>query len=119
MAGRQITSTSYPNLHIRVKLRGYKAEGIAIVDTGFTGHLAIPDSIFNGNLGLPDSRVYIEIADGGKVSAPVYFGIVELVGLASIPSSIIVLGNNYLLGRGVLDHFRVTFDHGKKITVEA
>ncbi len=118
MAGRQITSTSYPNLYIRVKVRGYKAEDVAIVDTGFTGHLAIPQSIFNGNLGLPDSRVYIEIANGDKVSAPVYFGIVELVGLASIPSAIIVLGNNYLLGRSVIDHFKITFDHGKRIVVE-
>ena len=119
MAHPRITSTTYPYLPIGVAIRGQQRDGLlALLDTGFTGHLAIPPSFLNGSLGLPDTVVDWELADGSIIHAPVYFGTVEIVGLARVPAAITMVGNEYVLGRGILDRFRVTFDHGQQVVVE-
>jgi len=37
---------------------------------------------------------------------------------ASLPARITSLGDDFLIGRSVIDRFRVTFNHGKKIEIE-
>lgn len=113
-----ITSNIYPFLPIRVDIRGHQRESLALLDTGFTGHLAIPTSLLNGDMGLPDGRVDWELADGSTIDAPLYFGALEIGGLPPVPALITVLGNDYVLGRGVIDRFKVTFDHGQRVIVE-
>ncbi len=114
----RITSTAYPFLSIRIDLRGHHHDASALLDTGFTGDLVVPTSLLTSSLGLPDARVDWELADGSIVGAPVYFGIIEIVGLARVPATVAALGNEYILGRGVIDRFRVTFDHGRQVIVE-
>lgn len=119
MAQRQpITSTIYPFLAIRVDIRGHRGKTLALLDTGFTGHLAIPISFLNADVGLPDGRIDWELADGSTIDAPIYLGTLEIVGLPPVPVAITVLGNDYVLGRGVIDRFKVTFDHGQRVIVE-
>ena len=89
------------------------------MDTGFTGHLAMSASMLNRILGLPDTRTTWELADENTVDAPVYFGTVEIVGLLPVPAAIIALGREYILGRGVIDRFKITFDHGQRVIVES
>lgn len=91
---------------------------MALLDTGFTGHLAIPTSILNRDSGLPDSRIDWELADRTVIDAPVYLGTVEIVGLTLVPAGITILGTDCTLGRGVLDRFKVTLDHGQRVVVE-
>lgn len=115
----QLTSSTYPFLPVRFIIRGRQSdEVLALLDTGFTGHLAVPTTILNGDFGLPDSRVDWELADGTVIDAPVYFGTVEVVGFTSVPAAITILGTDYILGRGVLDRFKVTLDHGQRVVVE-
>lgn len=118
MAAHQIISTSYPYLRVRFSIRGYEETAIALVDTGFTGALAIPATIFNGKLGLPDARTVWELADQSKISAPVYMGSIEIIDFSPMSGAITIVGNEYILGRGVIDRFKVTFDHGKRVIVE-
>lgn len=80
--------------------------------------MTIPGSVFNGDLGLPDLKFTWKLADGSFVETPVYHGIVQVVGLKSVPALITVLGDDYVLGRGVIDRFKVSFDHGRKVVVE-
>jgi len=57
------------------------------------------------------------LADGSVVDVPVFLGAVEIVGLTSLPATIVALGDDYLLGRGILDHFKVVFDHGQRVVI--
>lgn len=116
---QQITSDLYPFLPIRLNIRGHRWEALALLDTGFTGHLAVPLSVLRDGIGLPDGRSDWELADGSMIDAPTYLGSVEIVGFPPIPATVIFLGNENILGRGVLDRFKVTFDHGQRVVVEA
>jgi predicted aspartyl protease len=115
---RRVTSTDYPFLSIRVHVRGRSYETLAPVDTGFTGDLVIPIAFLGSAVGLPDAGTDWELADGSVGAAPVYFGMLEIVGLPSVPATVTVLGNEHILGRGVVDRYRVTFDHGRVLTVQ-
>jgi len=114
-----VVSSDYPFLTIRVTIRGHQSQPIqALVDTGFSGHLVIPLAALEAGTGIPDSRVDWQLADGSMVDAPIYFGLVELGGLPPIRAIVTVLGGQYILGRGVVDRYRVTFDHGKQVLVD-
>ena len=114
---RPIISTIYPYLSIRVEIRGRREETLALLDTGFTGNLVVPTTWLNRALGLPDGRSSVEMGDGSITDAPVYLGTLEIVGLSTTQVRVTVLGNEYILGRRVLDRFEVTFDHGQRVIV--
>ena len=115
---QRLVSTSYPFLSIRFEVRGQRGEGLALLDTGFDGDLVIPNFWLARRLGFADGRSSWELADDSVIDAPVYLGVLEIVGLASIPDmAITILGNEYILGRGILDLFEVTFDHGQRVIV--
>lgn len=108
----------YPSLAIRFVIRGVASEAFALVDTGFDGHLAIPKSVAS-SLSGPDEVDRVRTASGEIVYVSGYQGTVELADLpGAVPTSIIALGDEYLLGLGMLNHFRVTFDHGQRLIVE-
>lgn len=116
---QKVISTIYPRLKIQVNIRGHRSDKVtALLDTGFTGNLAIPTTFFNGNFGLPDARIEWELADGRIIDAPVYLGTLEIIGTPPIIVSITALGDEFILGRGVIDRFKVIFDHGKRVTLE-
>lgn len=114
----KIRSSYYPFLPFRIKFRGLNLEGEALVDTGFSGYLAMPPSALNGNLGLPDSRTSWKLADNNVVDAPLYFGLIEIIGLPPMHGGIILMSDEYILGRGILDRLKITFDHGREIIAE-
>jgi hypothetical protein len=50
---------------------------------------------------------------------PAYRGQVEISGIGKSIQTLIAIGApEILLGRHVLDNFRVTFDHGREVVVE-
>lgn len=112
-----IVSTVYPLVPITLEFRDYRRETPALLDTGFTGDLAVPASRLELDLGTPDTSIDWELADGSIVNAPVYLGTFEIIGLPPRSVAITLLGNEYVLGRGVLDRYTVTFDHGQRVLV--
>jgi predicted aspartyl protease len=114
----QVVSNNYPFLAVRLQVRRRQHEADALVDTGFTGDLVLPTSFADASLAVPDAQADWQLAHGGVIRAPVYLGTLEIIGLSSVPAMITLLGNECLLGRGVIDRFRVTFDHGRGIIVE-
>ncbi|MDP2937521.1 MAG: hypothetical protein Q8O86_13635 [Dehalococcoidia bacterium] len=61
----------------------------------------------------------VRTASGQVVRVPVYLGSIELVDQPGpIDALIIALGDEYLLGLPALNHFKVTFDHGQRVSVE-
>ena len=114
-----IVSARYPYLDIRVQIGDWQEEASALVDTGFTANLVVPESHWTEDLGQAHGRVNLIVADGGIVRVPVYIGEVEVLGASPIPGlRVVFMGDEFILGRGVIDRFKVTFDHGQRIIVE-
>ena len=117
MAESAVSSHS-PYIAIRVRIQDFVLETEAFVDTGFDGGLLLP------SLRLPDAAPpnlvrSFTLGDGSVVPLPAYRGQVEIVGIAkSIQTMISIGAPEILLGRHVLNHFRVTFDHGREVVVE-
>ena len=111
-----ITSEEYPYVAILLGVQAHSEEATALIDTGFTGHLAIPAS-WEARLGRPDGYSRWMLADGSFVHAPVYLGRVEIVGFSPAPATIVVVGDEYILGRRILDRFEITLDHGQRVIV--
>lgn len=113
-----LASEDYPYLEVQVVVRDYKAQVRAYLDTGFDGYLVIPLSLAT-NLGTEDYVTQWELGDGSLIEAKEYFGAIEIPGLeTSLPARITSLGDEFLIGRGIIDQLRVTFDHGQRIEVE-
>ena len=63
------------------------------------------------------------MADGSEVMAPIFLGTIrfpELVGDSGVMVgvAVIVLGDQLLIGQGVLRRFKLTLDHGKQVVLE-
>ena len=79
---REIGSTNYPYLPIRVEIRGRSDESYALIDTGYTGSLVIPANWLEYGVGLPDGRSRLQLGDNSIVpSAPAYLGTLEIADL--------------------------------------
>ncbi len=114
----RVPSEAYPYIQIRFGVQDHSDQDDALIDTGFTGHLAIPEC-WQARLGTPDGYSQWNLADGSIFHAPVYLGRVEIVGLSPIPAAtIVVVGDEYILGRRVLDRYEITLDHGQRVIVK-
>jgi predicted aspartyl protease len=100
-------------------VRGVQVQDWAYLDTGFEGFLIVPARIAS-NLGQPDLVSVWELGDGSLTQGTDYLGEVEIVGLAqTIPAQVTCLGDEWILGLGVLNHFHVVFDHGQSVEIRS
>jgi predicted aspartyl protease len=114
-----ISSDHYPYLPIRAEVRGVRFEGLALLDTGYTGELVIPGSALEEGIGMPAEHTDIEVGDNRVVNSPTYLGSLEIVGLSTIPGVVVnVIGDEYIIGRGILDLYSITFDYGLRVIVK-
>lgn len=106
----------FPYLVLDVQIRSRKERLKAIIDTGFDGDIAIPKGLLtNGD--PPQSLLPWELADGSRILAPAYLGKAKLGNLKSVFVVIITLGDEPLVGCGIIKHFAITLDHGRKVVV--
>ncbi|MBI3988866.1 MAG: hypothetical protein HY347_04535 [candidate division NC10 bacterium] len=112
------TSHRFPYLDIRWRIRGFEQQVFAYIDTGFDGFLIIPTE-FATQLGDADVVSTWELGDGSLIEALDYLGEIQVVDLSpTIRSQITCIGNEFLLGLGVLTHFKVILDHGQMVEIE-
>ena len=117
MSTPRLVSARYPYLPVRLRVRQRVGELEALLDTGFDDDVVVPPSwIVDGQ--PPDGHVRLELGDGSLVTAPYYDGAVELAGLGSFPVIVLALGDEPIVGRGLLAQFRVILDHGQRVIVE-
>ena len=110
-----LVSEDYPYLEVQFVVRDYEARVRAYLDTGFDGYLVIPLSLA-AKLGPEDYATRWEMGNGSLIEAKEYLGVIEVSNFGiSLSARIISLGNDFLLGRGVIDRLRITFDHGQRI----
>ncbi len=114
-----VVTPAYPYLDLEFTIGAFRSPIIlAYVDTGFDGYLIIPTAR-TALLGPPQFSAPWELGDGSIVQAQEYRGDIHVSGLAvTIPARITLLGEEYLVGRGIVDRLRMTFDHGQRLLIE-
>jgi clan AA aspartic protease len=111
-------SRDYPFVDVSITVQSFRTSSRALIDTGFDGHLILPVSLA-GTLGLADSRGQWTLADGTTVFLPEYRGGVEIIGLGfTFMARIVLMGDECLIGQGIIRQLKVTFDHGQQVIVE-
>lgn len=114
-----VVTPAYPYLEVQFTIGVLRSPTVlAYVDTGFDGYLIVP-AVQAGLLGPSQFSAPWELGDGSVVQAQEYRGEVHVSGLAvTVPARITLLGEEYLLGRGIVDRLRMTFEHGQRLLVE-
>jgi predicted aspartyl protease len=117
MAQLPLVSTHFPYVPVTISVRGHTHEAEALLDTGFTGYVVVPTGLVtNGE--PPDARLQYSLADGSLVTAPVYRGTIEVGAFGPFPTLVTVLADEPIVGRELMDRFRITLEHGQRIVVE-
>lgn len=116
MAVERVESDRYPYLPVRVRIGEQTQDLQALVDTGFEGDLAVPEAMEIG--AAPNEIQRWALADGSVVAAAVYYSIVQLGSFDPGPARVAPLGEEVVVGRGIIDRYRVTFDHGERVIAE-
>jgi len=89
----------------------------AYLDTGFEGFLVVPQTVA-ATFGSPDVVSVWGLGDGSETQGADYLGEVEILGSAqTIPAEVTCLGEEWILGLGVLNHFHIIFDHGQSVEI--
>ena len=114
-----VVTPTYPYVEVEFTVGAFRSPTVlAYVDTGFDGYLIIPAT--KHRFCAPQFSAPWELGDGSVVQAQEYRGDIVISGLSiSIAARITLIGKEYLLGRGVVDHVRMTFDHGQHLLLEA
>jgi predicted aspartyl protease len=109
-----LVSDDYPYLQVSCRVGNTQLRGRAYLDTGFDGGLVVPVN----EMGLAPVRLTpIELGDGSLTWLPESRGEIE-IGAARFRANVLFAGEEYLLGREVLDRMRVCFDRGKRLEIE-
>lgn len=112
-----VVSNFFPYLEVAFEVRGFERKELAYLDTGFDGFLIIPSRLAS-SLGDPDFVSRWELGDNSLTYGADYLGEISIVGLSErIKGQVTCLGDEWMLGLGILNHFKIVFDHGRSIEV--
>ena len=114
---QRLTSTRFPYLPLEIHFQSFSEQVEALLDTGFDGNIALPSSSITSGI-RPDGYLLWTLADGSEVIASAYDATARVDTLSPFPVTVIALGEEPLVGRGVSDRFTITLDHGRQLTVE-
>ncbi len=112
-----LTSSRFPYIQITLQVLSRNLKVEALIDTGFDGDVTVPSKmILNGK--PPQGYLPWTLASGAKINAPYFLGKIKIGKFKAFSVLITTLGDEPLVGRGITDRFKVTFDHGRKVIVE-
>lgn len=97
-----------------MQVRGETHYGIALLDTGFEGDVIVPAHL---SVGFPGRIQDLILADGSPADAPVLGGYVRLADLEYVPADVMFLGEDFIVGTGILSRYEVILDHGRRVIV--
>ena len=114
-----LSSSNFPYLpaHIQIGISKISLDVEALVDTGFGGGIAIPKNIVDLSH-LPYMTTHWILADGTEILAKAYLGYAQIGNFDPINCTIALLGDEPLIGREVINSFKIILDHGRKIILE-
>jgi len=113
-----IVSSQFPYLEIQITVRGHTVRDWAYMDTGFDGYVVVPRD--QAQIFGPRDYVSLwELGDASLAQAEEYLGQVQLVGATeTFLARITALGNEYIIGRALLDRWRILLNRGRRVEVE-
>lgn len=85
-----------------------------VIDTGFDGDLELPDKLFSSRVVEHLGPTLNQLAGGVIVVEELYQVQVEFDGRAILAEATFVLGDEILLGTGLLDEYRLIVDFSAK-----
>lgn len=113
---KTLTSSRFPYLPVKVSIKkDFELE--ALVDTGYDGGVILPPKLIS-NGEVSGWLVECKLADDSMVKVPAYIGLVRLGSKKLNDITVLVMGDEPIIGREIIKHFKVIFDHGRKIIVE-
>lgn len=112
----RFVSTRFPYLPVHLEIGPVAGDLEALIDTGFDGHLAVTPDLVGSRPPTGHSRW--TLADGSTVLAPVYRGALRIGQFTPFIVTVIAIGDEAILGRGVTDRFSVILDHGRQVVLE-
>ena len=112
-----VESWRFPYLPIELTAAGRTAHIEAFIDTGFDGDVVAPGTFFTGSSAPSDSLRW-RLADGSQIVAPAYRGELRIGSVVVAPVVVTALGDEPIVGRGVIDRFGLILDHGRRVVVE-
>ena len=115
-------STRFPYLSVHVRLGNLQYPSFefdieAFVDTGFESGLSVPDGTIPDRVPHQGDMTCI-LADGTSYNTRAYRGFISVGPLQPIPTIIIALPTQALLGRAVTNRFRLSFLYGREVVLE-
>lgn len=112
-----LISSHFPYLSVKVIVRQRVLNLEALVDTGFDGEIILPPGLAtNGE--LPFWYVDCKLADESVVKISAFKCSVELANKKLKDITVLIMGDEPIVGRGVIKNFKVIFDHGRKVIIE-
>ena len=113
-----VISEQYPYLRLEVKVRDVNIKDYFYIDTGFDGGLILPRS-FAEDFGEYDYVSRWTLGNGSLVEAEDYLGEARVVEVTEVaPVRVTCLGDEFIVGRGILDGLKVTLYYGKRVEAE-
>jgi predicted aspartyl protease len=106
----------YPYLQVRCHIHQREFNVEALVDTGYDGGWVIPEPEYIG-LPKPTREALLELGDGTRRISAEYVGTIALAD-KKLQVSVLFLGNEYLIGREVVDQLRLCFHRGEYLEIE-
>ena len=114
---RRVLSNNFPYIPLLLELGSHVVRLEALVDTGFDGAIVVPTDLVT-DVELPLTYLRWKLADGSHVTAPAYRGTLQIGDMTPLRVTVTLLGDETIIGRAVTNHFMVTLDHGRQLTVE-
>jgi len=111
---RRVESDRFPYLRFRLEVGRQTHDLDALIATGFDGFLAVPPDVLANGQPSDDYQSW-SLADGRRVTTPLYLGTINVGDLGTVPALIIAPGDEPLVGRRVTDRFRLILDHGERV----
>ena len=112
-----VTSLRFPYLSIKVSTNRKYFEFEALLDTGYDGGVVVPPKLItNGE--VSGWVVNCKLADNSIVQVPAYLGLVRLGNKKLNNITVLIMGDEPIIGREVIKYFRIILDYGQKVVVE-
>ena len=102
---------------------GWETERMALLDTGYTGEViipwnAVPES--QHEVGTPQNFIDVQVGDNRIVSTIQYPGLLEIIGIPeTMRVSVTVIGEEFIIGVGIMEMLTVTLIRASQVIVEA
>ena len=113
--GGRLVSDRFPHLMFELKIADLAITATFLIDTGCDGDSVIPErSIASSRDGI----FMVERADGSPRFAPWVFGTEVLPEVGSFSVQATLLGDEHLVGKGLIRRLRILLDHGERVVVE-